>query len=820
MRATRSIVCLCLSLLAGAAMAADSLKVRLAGGCALPGEAYSVAVSGAYAYVAAGDSGLRVVSVVDPRNPVPVGAIATPGRAYGVAVDGTYAYVADDTAGLRVISVADPAHPVEIGSCRTPGSARAAAMSGSYVCVADDTSGLRVISVDDPAHPVEVGYCLAPNQARDVVVGGSYAYIASGSGGLVVVSLADPANPVRAGGYYMMETPVLGVAASGDYVYITTGREGLHVILVTDPAHTVDVGHVGAYNLAWGVAVSGGYAYVAADEDGMQVISVTDPEHPSSVGHYDMPGWANGVTEVGGYAYVAYGREGLQILRFYEALGDIDVDDDSLSVVADTMRVRARSDGPFAAYALGEFVLANTSPTYNPDPEDGPSLSPVSSLSYACLLNGPGGTLDSILVDLLPQSLDQGRSEVCTLALFVPPDLPNGEYAGLVTITGRDTVGLQMSETFHALFKKLGDLDIVDSQDVVRDTLRARRRLVTPWLPSEYAAGEFVLANTSESHNPDTADGPSQSPVDSLYFTGSLVGPGGTLDSILISNLPGSLAQGQVVTCTLAVHVPPGLEGGDYTGVITVAGLDTGGAPVCVTLHALVRNTAVGDLDVDNDSLGVVRDTMNLHRQPAGPVYSPYAKAEFMLVNTYKYYNPDREDGPSSSPLYVTGYSAYLSSPQDTVDSIYVLNLPESLAVGQAVECTLALVVPVGTSLDDYSGLVAIDAYDTVGYRVRDSFFLTVRGPEPRQNLDSLRVAPIPFKPNQNPEHDAIHFQGLSAGARVMVYDASGQTVWSATENGDGHLAWKAEVASGIYVYLVVSADGKASKVGKLSVIR
>ena len=111
-------------------------------------------------------------------------------------------------------------------------------------------------------------------------------------------------------------------------------------------------------------------------------------------------------------------------------------------------------------------------------------------------------------------------------------------------------------------------------------------------------------------------------------------------------------------------------------------------------------------------------------------------------------------------------------------------------------------------------------ASDTTGFEVQDSFILTVRGPQPRENLDSLRVAPIPFKPNQNPEHDAIHFQGLSAGARVTVYDASGQTVWSATENGDGHLAWDAKVASGIYVYLVVSADGKSSKVGKLSVIR
>ncbi|HTW90902.1 MAG TPA: hypothetical protein VMH22_04265 [bacterium] len=39
-------------------------------------------------------------------------------------------------------------------------------------------------------------------------------------------------------------------------------------------------------------------------------------------------------------------------------------------------------------------------------------------------------------------------------------------------------------------------------------------------------------------------------------------------------------------------------------------------------------------------------------------------------------------------------------------------------------------------------------------------------------------------------------------------------------ESGDGHLEWSAKVASGIYMYLVVSADGMSSKVGKLSVIR
>jgi hypothetical protein len=351
--------------------------------------------------------------------------------------------------------------------------------------------------------------------------------------------------------------------------------------------------------------------------------------------------------------------------------------------------------------------------------------------------------------------------------------------------------------------------------------MRVRCHLVSegpPPLYTEYALGEFMLANTSESYNPDTADGPSRSFVHSFDFTGVLTGPRGTIDSIFIPNLPTYLAQGQTIVCTLAVYVPADLPDGDYSGPINITARDSLGFLIDETFHALV--TKLGDIDVDNDRLDVVRDTMDLRTQPAGPVYHPYAKAEFMLVNTDISYNPDSLDGPSRSPLMITGFDAYFCSPQDTIDSIYILNLPTYMEVGQAVECTLALVVPVGTPLDQYRGCVTINAYDTLGFRMRDSFRLGVRGPEYRKTLDSLRVAPIPFKPYHGLGHDAIHFQGLTAGARVIVYDASGQEVWRDTERGDGHLAWDARAASGIYVYLVVSADGKSSKAGKLSVIR
>jgi len=56
MRVKLSICCLA-ALLVGSAPAADSLRVMHIGGQDTPGEAYDVALNGAYAYVADGDSG-------------------------------------------------------------------------------------------------------------------------------------------------------------------------------------------------------------------------------------------------------------------------------------------------------------------------------------------------------------------------------------------------------------------------------------------------------------------------------------------------------------------------------------------------------------------------------------------------------------------------------------------------------------------------------------------------------------------------------------------------------------------------------------------
>jgi hypothetical protein len=71
--------------------------------------------------------------------------------AYGVAVSGAYAYVADYNAGLRVIDVSNPSSPREVGFYDTPYYASGVAVSGSYAYVADWEGGLVILRFLGPA---------------------------------------------------------------------------------------------------------------------------------------------------------------------------------------------------------------------------------------------------------------------------------------------------------------------------------------------------------------------------------------------------------------------------------------------------------------------------------------------------------------------------------------------------------------------------------------------------------------------------------------------------------------------------------------------
>jgi hypothetical protein len=298
----------------------DSLNLKTIGACLTPGRAYGIAVAGDYAYVADDTSGLQVIDITIPSNPVIVGYCKPPGAARGVVIKGNYAYVANYPAGLNIIDISNPTTPIATGHCHGGGFSKNLAVVDSYAYMADDL--LRIVDISDPSHPVQVSYMNTPGVPADVAIDDHYAYVADGAWGLRVIDISNPVSPVEVG--YCEGFIPLSVAVRGGYAYISN-TAALIIIDIADPSNPVIVGtsNLLGSGCIWDVTVVGIYAYVADGASGVVVCDVSIPTSPFVVGYYSTswPGYARGVDVSGGYIYVADSELGFHIYKGYGPAG-------------------------------------------------------------------------------------------------------------------------------------------------------------------------------------------------------------------------------------------------------------------------------------------------------------------------------------------------------------------------------------------------------------------------------------------------------------------------------------------------------------------
>lgn len=314
-------------------LAVQALAGSIAGNVKSPGIANGVVLSGDFAYVAAGNSGLQIIDISDINSLSSFREVDIPGgQALQVAVVGDYAYVAAGTAGLKIINISSPDTPVIENTVDTFGSARDIVISDNYAYVVDTQLGLRIIDISTPAVPKVVKDVLISGELFRVAVAGDYAYVAAGISGLRVIDIHSPAEAAEIGSGASTVNKANDVAVAGNYAYVTEDHSDLpnydatknmEIFDISTPSTPKFATSLDTPHIAKSVTVIGEYAYVADTDSGLQIVDIRTPLKPFITNSVDFPGKANQVAVAGDYAYVAAGSFGLQVIDIRSRPGPV-----------------------------------------------------------------------------------------------------------------------------------------------------------------------------------------------------------------------------------------------------------------------------------------------------------------------------------------------------------------------------------------------------------------------------------------------------------------------------------------------------------------
>ncbi len=286
-------------------------------------EVLSVQLRGEYAYVAAGEGGLRVYDVaqIDHKGfseRITTAPVSRFGQKFWVKTKHATCVAAPTTLGV------DPARNRDPNNQEQP-----IHLLYAFLYVTDKEEGLILVNAatlldGDPLNNyLKRALTWNPNgvlnEANNIQIAGTHAYITTDKA-LVIVDIDKPLEP-RVVKTIPLHEPK-AVAIQFRYAFVVD-EEGFHVVDITTPAdaHLVEEAEV-KFHHGHDVYVARTYAYVAAGPDGIKIINVQNPAKPELDQTFNAEGQLNDVhqvkvamTNASLFAYVADGKNGLRILQ-------------------------------------------------------------------------------------------------------------------------------------------------------------------------------------------------------------------------------------------------------------------------------------------------------------------------------------------------------------------------------------------------------------------------------------------------------------------------------------------------------------------------
>ncbi len=279
-----------------------------------PEPVQSVYGANGIAYVANGASGLRIMDVSDPADPV-LCSVFPSNNAYLVTVYGSVAYLAEYY-GLKFIDVQDPFEPSLLGTYNINlGTVRSITVAGSHLYAATN-GGLLIIDVSDPQNPVLD--CTYDLQAKSITIIENIAYAICWESGewtvMKIFDVSDPQNPDELASYDV-NLAINSFAVDGSTAFIVAYHSFLQLIDISNPLQPTLLSTftppVGVYS----VAVEDDVAFLAIGDRELYALDVSDPQAPTLLTNYDtFHGSAQNITVANHIAYMGNGSSTLHLI--------------------------------------------------------------------------------------------------------------------------------------------------------------------------------------------------------------------------------------------------------------------------------------------------------------------------------------------------------------------------------------------------------------------------------------------------------------------------------------------------------------------------
>lgn len=277
-------------------------SIDIIGSCNLPGKAWAVQASGQYAYVACDSSGLQIIDISDPADPLPVVLYDTPGAAVDIFISGDYAYLADYSS-MRIIDISNPVFPVPAGVYQS-NNVVGVYVNGdqAYIACGYYPPVVAILDISDPNNPDSISGLSFLGGAFDVCYSQNHLFVLSNetepyANYLRTINIEDPQNPYISASVGIPGTVQIpqDIKINGNYAYIADRGSGIPVINIADPSLPVVVGSYNAVGDATGICINGEYAFICEYTGVIQMLNISDPENPIFYASGNINGPAFGI---------------------------------------------------------------------------------------------------------------------------------------------------------------------------------------------------------------------------------------------------------------------------------------------------------------------------------------------------------------------------------------------------------------------------------------------------------------------------------------------------------------------------------------------